>query len=165
MRAKGLRATGCNSAIRAINAYAHWASAGSEVKCSPASSPLGWMLPAALIKSITYRNRLRNENPDAKGKILHGFSPVSIADSQFLSVALWGPFGQEQPALFYGPRQRYGAATCRFSFPTRQMRFGLAEHNPCHVWGEIPDFVHGGHALKMQRTEAAIRQFPGAAEI
>src|ERR1035441_2879313 len=36
MRAKGLRATGCNSAIRAINAYTHWASAGSEVKCSPA---------------------------------------------------------------------------------------------------------------------------------
>jgi len=36
MRAKGLRATGCNSAIRAINAYAHWTSAGSEVKCSPA---------------------------------------------------------------------------------------------------------------------------------
>jgi len=28
MRAKGLRATGCNSAIRAINAYVHWANAG-----------------------------------------------------------------------------------------------------------------------------------------
>lgn len=36
MRAKGLRATGCNSAIRAINAYVHWASAGPDVKCSPA---------------------------------------------------------------------------------------------------------------------------------
>jgi len=36
MREKGLKATGCNSAIRAINAYLHWNSAGSEVKCSPA---------------------------------------------------------------------------------------------------------------------------------
>jgi hypothetical protein len=36
VRAKELRATGYNSAIRAINAYARWASAGSEVKCSPA---------------------------------------------------------------------------------------------------------------------------------
>ena len=36
MRAKGLRATGCNSAIRAINAYTHWASAGSDVKCGSA---------------------------------------------------------------------------------------------------------------------------------
>ncbi len=36
MRAKGLRATGCNSAIRAINAYVHWANAGPDTKCSPA---------------------------------------------------------------------------------------------------------------------------------
>ena len=36
MRAKGLRATGCNSAIRAINAYVHWVNAGPDVKCSPA---------------------------------------------------------------------------------------------------------------------------------
>jgi len=35
MRAKGLRATGCNSAIRAINAYVHWANAGPDVKCGP----------------------------------------------------------------------------------------------------------------------------------
>jgi hypothetical protein len=35
MREKGLRATGCNSAIRAINAYLHWSTAGTEVKCSP----------------------------------------------------------------------------------------------------------------------------------
>ena len=36
MREKGLRATGCNSAIRAINTYVHWANAGPDVKCSPA---------------------------------------------------------------------------------------------------------------------------------
>ena len=36
MREKGLKATGCNSAIRAINTYVHWANAGSEVKCGPA---------------------------------------------------------------------------------------------------------------------------------
>ncbi len=32
MRTKGLKATGCNAALRAINAYLHWAS-GSERKC------------------------------------------------------------------------------------------------------------------------------------
>jgi len=36
MREKGLKATGCNSAIRAINTYMHWNSVGAEVKCSPA---------------------------------------------------------------------------------------------------------------------------------
>jgi len=36
MREKGLKATGCNSAIRAINTYMHWASIGLEVKCGPA---------------------------------------------------------------------------------------------------------------------------------
>jgi integrase/recombinase XerD len=36
MREKGLKATGCNSAIRAINTYVHWVNAGSDVKCSPA---------------------------------------------------------------------------------------------------------------------------------
>ena len=35
MREKGLKATGCNCAIRAINAYLHWSSAGSEQKCGP----------------------------------------------------------------------------------------------------------------------------------
>jgi len=34
MREKGLKATGCNAAIRAINAYLHWSS-GSERKCGP----------------------------------------------------------------------------------------------------------------------------------
>ena len=36
MREKGLKATGCNSAIRAVNTYLHWHHMGSEVKCSPA---------------------------------------------------------------------------------------------------------------------------------
>jgi integrase/recombinase XerD len=35
MRERGLKATGCNSAIRAINTYVHWANAGPDVKCSP----------------------------------------------------------------------------------------------------------------------------------
>ena len=35
MRVKGLKATGCNSAIRAINTYLHWSATGSEVKCGP----------------------------------------------------------------------------------------------------------------------------------
>jgi integrase/recombinase XerD len=35
MREKGLKATGCNCAIRAINAYLHWSSVGSEKKCGP----------------------------------------------------------------------------------------------------------------------------------
>jgi integrase/recombinase XerD len=33
MREKGLKPTGCNSAIQAINAYLHWESKGSESKC------------------------------------------------------------------------------------------------------------------------------------
>jgi integrase/recombinase XerD len=36
MREKGLKATGCNSAIRAINTYVHWVNADPDVKCSPA---------------------------------------------------------------------------------------------------------------------------------
>jgi integrase/recombinase XerD len=36
MREKGLKATGCNSAIRAINTYVHWANAGPDVKCGSA---------------------------------------------------------------------------------------------------------------------------------
>ena len=35
MREKGLKATGCNCVIRAINAYLHWSSAGTERKCGP----------------------------------------------------------------------------------------------------------------------------------
>jgi integrase/recombinase XerD len=35
MREKGLKATGCNSVIRAINTYLHWVNVGSNVKCSP----------------------------------------------------------------------------------------------------------------------------------
>jgi len=35
MREKGLKATGCNCAGRAINAYLHWNKAGTEQKCGP----------------------------------------------------------------------------------------------------------------------------------
>ena len=35
MREKGRNATGCNTVIRAINAYLHWNSAGMEKKCGP----------------------------------------------------------------------------------------------------------------------------------
>ena len=33
MREKGLKPTGCNSAIQAINSYAHWVHAGADSKC------------------------------------------------------------------------------------------------------------------------------------
>ena len=36
MREKGLKPTGCNCVVRAVNAYLHWASVGSEQKCGPA---------------------------------------------------------------------------------------------------------------------------------
>lgn len=39
MREKGRAATGCNSVIRAVNAYLHWNAAG-DVKCSPACQHL-----------------------------------------------------------------------------------------------------------------------------
>ncbi len=35
MREKGLKPTGCNCAIRAINAYLHWSAVGTESKCGP----------------------------------------------------------------------------------------------------------------------------------
>lgn len=35
MRERGLKATGCNCAARAINAYLHWSKAGTEQKCGP----------------------------------------------------------------------------------------------------------------------------------
>jgi integrase/recombinase XerD len=35
MRERGLKATGCNAAIRAINAYLHWSSDAGERKCGP----------------------------------------------------------------------------------------------------------------------------------
>jgi integrase/recombinase XerD len=35
MRERGLKETGCNSAIRAINAYLHWQSIGGDRKCGP----------------------------------------------------------------------------------------------------------------------------------
>jgi integrase/recombinase XerD len=33
MRQKGLKATGCNSVIQALNSYAHWDNVGSDIKC------------------------------------------------------------------------------------------------------------------------------------
>jgi integrase/recombinase XerD len=33
MREKGLKATGCNSVIQALNAYSHWANVGADTKC------------------------------------------------------------------------------------------------------------------------------------
>jgi integrase/recombinase XerD len=33
MRQKGLKATGCNSVIQALNSYAHWVNVGSDSKC------------------------------------------------------------------------------------------------------------------------------------
>ncbi len=33
MREKGLKPSGCNSAIQALNCYAHWASVGADSKC------------------------------------------------------------------------------------------------------------------------------------
>jgi integrase/recombinase XerD len=35
MREKGMKATGCNAAIRAINAYLHWNSPTKDRKCAP----------------------------------------------------------------------------------------------------------------------------------
>lgn len=35
MREKGRKATGCNAVLRAVNAYLHWNTAGTEKKCGP----------------------------------------------------------------------------------------------------------------------------------
>jgi integrase/recombinase XerD len=71
MREKGLKATGCNSAIRAINAYLHWNTAGTEIKCSPACKHLRipqlkepqLILPTFAPTQVT---RLVNWHPKAK---------------------------------------------------------------------------------------------------
>ena len=71
MREKGLKATGCNSAIRAINAYLHWSTAGADVKCSPACKHLRipqlkepqLILPTFTTAQVT---RLVNWKPKAK---------------------------------------------------------------------------------------------------
>jgi len=36
MREKGLKPTGCNSVIQALNSYAHWVAVGSDFKCGSA---------------------------------------------------------------------------------------------------------------------------------
>ena len=33
MREKGLKATGCNSTIQALNCYSHWVNVGADIKC------------------------------------------------------------------------------------------------------------------------------------
>lgn len=71
MREKGLKATSCNSAIRAINAYLHWSTAGADVKCSPACRHLRipqlkepqLILPTFSTAQVT---RLVNWRPKAK---------------------------------------------------------------------------------------------------
>ena len=71
MRDKGLKATGANSAIRAINAYLHWSTAGAHVKCSPACKHLRvpqlkepqLILPTFTTAQVT---RLVNWRPKAK---------------------------------------------------------------------------------------------------
>ncbi|MGA6987926.1 MAG: site-specific integrase [Terriglobales bacterium] len=40
MREKGRKATGCNSVIRAVNAYLHWNAVGSDARCSPSCKHL-----------------------------------------------------------------------------------------------------------------------------
>lgn len=40
MRVKGRKATGCNCVIRAINAYLHWSSVGTDQKCGPGCTHL-----------------------------------------------------------------------------------------------------------------------------
>jgi integrase/recombinase XerD len=70
MRTKGLKETGCNAAIRAINAYLHWNS-GSERKCAAGRQDLHIsqlkepqnILPTLTAEQIT---RLVNWRPKAK---------------------------------------------------------------------------------------------------
>ena len=42
MREKSMKATGCNAAIRAINAYLHWSSTEGERKCGAGWSVARW---------------------------------------------------------------------------------------------------------------------------
>jgi integrase/recombinase XerD len=71
MREKGLKPTGCNSVIRAINAYLHWSAAGSEMKCSPACKHLRIAQikePQLILPTLTaaHVKRLVNWKPKSK---------------------------------------------------------------------------------------------------
>jgi integrase/recombinase XerD len=72
MLEKGLKATGCNSAIRAINAYLHWSTTGADVKCSPACKHLRIAQlkePQLLLPTFTTGQVTRLVNWKPKGKI------------------------------------------------------------------------------------------------
>ena len=87
MRAKGLRATGCNSAIRAINAYAHWASAGPDVKCA-------YVLQNQL--------QLFTETPSWTSLRLAGYAPGTPTEEQ--------PAGSRELFAYLQPRGSFDSA-------------------------------------------------------
>jgi integrase/recombinase XerD len=72
MREKGLKPTGCNSVIRAINAYLHWSASGSETKCSPACKHLRIAKikePQLILPTLTAAQVKRLVNWKPKSKI------------------------------------------------------------------------------------------------
>jgi len=71
MREKGLKETGCNAAIRAINAYLHWHATGGDRKCGPGCEhPRIAQLkePKQVMPTLTTEQvtRLANWKPKAK---------------------------------------------------------------------------------------------------
>jgi len=74
MREKGLKATGCNAAIRAINAYLHWSSAAGERKCGAGCQhPHIRQLkePEGVVPTFTAEQVKRLVNWKPKAKHLH----------------------------------------------------------------------------------------------
>jgi hypothetical protein len=59
MRDKGLRATGCNSAIRAINAYLHW-TVNPNVRCSAESLVSSVILGGIAVSLLRFYSSLRD---------------------------------------------------------------------------------------------------------
>ncbi len=67
MREAGLKATGCNAAIRAINCYLHWAS-GSECKCDAGCKHLR-------VSKLKEPELVMSTFTDGQVKLLIGFRP------------------------------------------------------------------------------------------
>ena len=76
MRTKGLKPTGCNSVIQALNSYTHWVNAGGDCKCGS-----GCLHPKLAHLKV----------PD--------FVPPTFTEPQVRALVAWKPKGKYQQRL------------------------------------------------------------------
>jgi integrase/recombinase XerD len=86
MREKGLKATGWNSAIRAINSYLHWSSAGMERKCCPSCEHLRIAQlkePQLILPTFTSHQIKTLVQWKSKGKVFWQRRPSQLSKQAF----------------------------------------------------------------------------------